>query len=139
MPIRYERIITREMAQAEPNALFVFGDNLQRRGTGPKSGQAVIRPEPNAVGIPTKREPSMHPCAFFNDGDLDRYLDARAPSLYRLIQHLREGGTVVLPADGLGTGRARLHQTSPAIWAQLQEDLTALKETASLPVVRVGS
>lgn len=128
MPIRYERHITRDMLRGEPETLFVFGDNLRRAGLG---GQAKeMRGEPNAIGIPTKREPSMHPVAFFQDGDLDAYLDARAHDLYRLVRHLRDGGTIVMPAEGIGTGRARLHQTAPAVWRQLQEDLYALKAAA---------
>jgi hypothetical protein len=129
MPIRTEKYITREMLRAEPDTLWVFGDNLQRKGLG---GQAKeMRGEPNAVGIPTKKAPGMHPVDFFNDRDFDRYLDARAHDLMRLVHHLRCGGDVVLPADGLGTGRARLKQSAPKVWDQLQEDLHALRETAA--------
>lgn len=128
MPIRYEKRITRDMLRAEPETLFLFGDNLQRRGLG---GQAKeMRGEPNAVGIPTKKAPSMHPCDMYKDADLGAYLDARAHDVMRLSRHLMDGGTVVLPADGLGTGRAQLKQSAPAIWSQLQEDLTALKAAA---------
>lgn len=128
MPIRTERFITRAMLKAEPDTLFVFGDNLERRGLG---GQAKeMRGEPNAVGIPTKRAPGMHPVDFFTDRDLDAYLDARFAALTRLDFHLEAGGSVVLPADGLGTGRARLKQTAPAIWQQLQADLAVLHENA---------
>jgi len=131
MPIRYEKRVTRDMLLAEPTWLWVFGDNLKRTGLG---GQAKeMRGEPNAVGIPTKKEPSMHPVAFFRDWDLDAYLDARAHDLYRLQRHLRGGGTVVLPADGLGTGRAALKLSAPKIWEQLQEDIQVLKASASLP------
>ncbi len=35
--------------------LFVYGDNDQRKGVG---GQAVIRNEPNASGISTKKQPN---------------------------------------------------------------------------------
>lgn len=131
MPIRYEKHITREMLRAEPETLFVFGDNLQRRGLG---GQArEMRGEPNAVGIPTKRAPSMHPCDMYKDADLDAYLYARAHDVMRLSQHLMDGGVVVLPADGLGTGRAQLKQSAPAIWDQLQADLAALTAAAAAP------
>lgn len=34
---RYEKFVTRAMVRAEPDTLFVFGDNLERRGLG---GQA---------------------------------------------------------------------------------------------------
>lgn len=129
MPIRYEKHITRAMLRAEPETLWVFGDNLRRKGLG---GQAAeMRGEPNAIGIPTKREPGMHPVDFFTDGDLAAYEDARAHDLMRLAQHLMNGGAVVLPADGIGTGRARLKQSAPAVWAQLQEDLQGLAAAAA--------
>ena len=135
MPIHREKVITRDMLRASPQALFVFGDNLRRAGKG---GQAAeMRGEPNAVGIPTKKEPSMHPVAFFKDHDLDAYLNARAHDLYRLQRHLEAGGRVVLPADGIGSGRARLKQTAPAIWRQVQEDIAALEATPS-PALRSG-
>lgn len=136
MPIRYVKHIHRSMLLAEPTWLWLFGDNLLRAGFG---GQArEMRGEPNAVGIPTKREPSMRPEAFFSDADYDAYLDARAHDLYRLQRHLQNGGTVVLPADGIGTGRARLRQTAPKIWDQLREDLRALEASASTPALPDG-
>lgn len=125
MPIRIEKHITRAMLRAEPDTLWVFGDNLQRKGLG---GQAAeMRGEPNAVGIPTKKAPGWHPVDFFNDRDLEAYRKAREPDLARLIRHLSKGGEVVLPADGLGTGRARLQQSAPAIWAELQDDMNSLR------------
>lgn len=128
MPIRREKAITRAMLRASPETLFVFGDNLQRKGLG---GQAAeMRGEPNAVGIPTKRHPGMLPWCFFDDGDLDAYLEARIHDLYRLIKHLEADGLVIIPADGLGTGRARLAQTAPKVWAQLMDDMAALAAVA---------
>lgn len=125
MPIRFEaEWFTPAMCLASPDALFVYGDNLARWGKG---GQAAIRDEPNAVGIPTKKAPGMHPVDFFKDRDLEAYRKAREPDLARLIRHLSKGGEVVLPADGLGTGRARLQQSAPAIWAELQDDMNSLR------------
>ncbi|TFZ54475.1 hypothetical protein E4V01_25170 [Methylorubrum sp. Q1] len=100
--VRYEGRITRPMLQAERGTLFVFGDNLQRRGRG---GQAAeMRGEPNAVGIPTKRAPSMDDSAFFTDADFDDFRDAAAPAFALLRAHAEGGGAIVWPADGVGTG-----------------------------------
>lgn len=137
MPIRYEKRITRDMLRAEPEALWVFGDNLQRRGLG---GQAKeMRGEPNAVGIPTKKAPNMHPCDMFRDADLAAYKHARSDDLDRLCDHLTEGGTIVLPADGLGTGRAQLERCAPAIWERLQYDLETLRAAADFFVLKTAS
>src|SRR6185437_11401462 len=69
---------TPAMLAAEPNSLFVFGDNLQRRGRG---GQAAIRDAANAVGLPTKRAPRWDEAAFFTDADLARAQAAMAPDV----------------------------------------------------------
>jgi len=50
--IKYINLLSPEICRLHKNALFIFGDNLQGWGKG---GQARIRDEPNAFGIPTKR------------------------------------------------------------------------------------
>ncbi|MEE7460667.1 hypothetical protein MFUR16E_04635 [Methylobacterium fujisawaense] len=125
MPIRYEKHITRAMLQAEPHALWVFGDNLLRKGYG---GQAKeMRGEPNAVGIATKRKPALTPDAFFSDADVDTFVRHAKPVFERLGDHLRNGGTVVLPEDGIGTGRAQLRERAPAVWNELEGALKGLE------------
>ena len=52
--------------RANPDKIFVFGDNSIRQGTG---GQAQIRHEPNAVGIMTKKFPRYTPDAFLYDSE----------------------------------------------------------------------
>ena len=118
MPVRYEQRVTRAMVKANPSWLFVFGDNLAGQGHG---GQAAeMRGEPNAVGVPTKRRPSMDPEAFFTDSDWSRFKAAASAPFARLSGHLETGGIVVWPKDGIGTGLARLPQRAPQIWAALE-------------------
>lgn len=125
MPIRFEPRITRAMVKAEPETLWVFGDNFQRRGFG---GQAKeMRGEPNAVGIPTKRWPNRDPGAYLTDLDLPRFKAESAPAFARLAGHLRAGGTVIWPAAGIGTGRAELLERAPRIWASLERALERLR------------
>lgn len=121
MPLRYEpRWYTPAMCRAEPAALFAFGDNALRRGSGPKSGQAVIRQEPNAVGIVVKHAPTQRPDAFFTDADIALFQRLNAPAFVALAAHLRAGNVVVWPADGIGTGRAELPERAPRLWASLE-------------------
>ncbi|MCJ2128459.1 hypothetical protein [Methylobacterium sp. E-045] len=137
--IRYDERITRAMLRAEPDTLFVFGDNLLRKGLG---GQAKeMRGEPNAVGIPTKREPTMRPAAFFSDNRSSEveFIHASEPDIARLRAHLMKGGTVVLPEDGIGTGLADLERRSPRIWARLQSDLAELASLSPSPAQVSGS
>jgi hypothetical protein len=126
--IRREKHITRAMLRAEPETLFVFGDNLERRGLG---GQAAeMRGEPNAVGIPTKRAPSMREDAFFTDADLTSFINASYRDAQRLAKHVDQGGTVVLPADGIGTGLADLQRRAPEIWEVIQGIIETLEVKA---------
>ena len=62
---RIERMrnISRAYVRANRDKLFLFGDNLERRGFGGQA--AAMRGEPNAVGIPTKKKPSYAGDAFF--------------------------------------------------------------------------
>lgn len=93
-----------------PDVIFVFGDNLIRRGT---AGQAVIRGEPNAFGIPTKRYPAMRDGSFFSDQQDE--IDAVVRSL-RELWVKSKGKTVVFPVKGLGTGLARMKSKSPVAY-----------------------
>lgn len=129
--IEYRKRITRQMLRDEPEKLFVFGDNLDRRGLG---GQArAMRGEQNAVIIPTKRSPSMAEGSFFTDADLREAMWAICPALITLAYHLRGGGTVVWPADGIGTGLADLERRAPKIWTHIEDARKGLEEIVARP------
>ena len=105
---RYNRSTIRSM----PDTLFVFGDNLARLGYGGQAAEA--RGEPNSVGIPTKYSPSR-----YFDNDSKSFYSAKEPiknAFVILAQHLKAGHDIVWPADGVGTGLAKLPQCAPAIF-----------------------
>ena len=137
MPIIIQRTyFTREQIRAEPDALFAWGDNLKRAGgaSNPKSGQAyACRGEPNTVGIPTKHYPANDPGAFFRDSDFDIAKPPIDLAFIRLAEQLHRSATVYWPADGIGTGRARLEQSSPRIWRYLEKCKARLFDLA--PVI----
>lgn len=112
-PSQTEARLSIELVRNHPDKIFVFGDNLQRRGL---AGQAVIRCEANAFGVPTKRAPSMVQTAFFSDqpDEFAAVLDA----LRRLYVISREK-PVVFPAAGLGTGLAQMATRSPRLYEQM--------------------
>ena len=117
--LEYRQFITRAMVRAEPETLFVFGDNLARQGFG---GQArEMRGEPNAIGIPTKRRPSMAEGAFFTDDDTSKFLIVTSLDYVRLMKHAARGGHIVWPKDGIGTGLAELEQRAPKIYKMIKE------------------
>ena len=115
--LTYRLIITRSMLRSESQTLFVFGDNFLRYGL---AGQAKeMRGEPNAVGIPTKKAPSMHSSAFFNNSEEEyrRWLNLSTLDRDRLWQY---EGEIVWPKDGIGTGLAQLQERAPMIWKSLE-------------------
>ncbi|MCW2078048.1 UNVERIFIED_ORG: 5-methylthioribose kinase [Bradyrhizobium japonicum] len=109
MPLIYQQWITREDLRANPDKVYVFGDNIERRGYG---GQAKeMRGEPNAIGVATKHAPSMAPNAFFDDTIECQVIVLR--DLKKVQDALDAGKVVVVPADGIGTGLSRLNTTAP--------------------------
>lgn len=114
--IYYSGWYTPELCRQHHNSVFIFGDNLRRFGMG---GQAVIRNEPNAVGVATKRKPSMDESAFFTEADLDKVLD----DLERVWKLLADDPylDVIVPVtrDGqvsLGLERAQLTTRAPNVY-----------------------
>jgi hypothetical protein len=105
--------------QADKSSLFVFGDNMA--GTGLGGQAAACRGEPNAVGIPTKWRPGMNERDFFTDADLEQVGPTLAERFARLMEHLHDGGHVIWPADGIGTGLAQLEQRAPSIRAYIMQ------------------
>lgn len=128
MPLLFQKMVDREDLSRNRQVLYVFGDNVARVGRG---GQArVMRGEPNAVGVATKFSPSA--CFSEDPGDVvtqNRVIDE---DMKPLFEHLKAGGIVVWPADGIGTGLAELPTRSPSTWAYLQQKLAALLKTADL-------
>lgn len=113
MNIQYVDNITVDLCRSQPEHVFVYGDDLAGWGKG---GQAVIRSETNAIGIPTKRYPTMKPGAFFNDKACEREHVLKAlRDLYSLGKHR----TIVFPSKGIGTGMAKMAENSPLLFAEM--------------------
>lgn len=126
---RVERVphFTVEMCRANPNKVFVFGDNMEGRGFG---GQAVIRHERNAVGLPTKWRPGREEADYFTDED-SRNRDvwhAIHEAFEKMRKALAEGRNVVISAAGLGTGRAQLATRAPRLLEKIQATIVALEK-----------
>lgn len=115
--IEYTDNLTVEMCRANPAKVFVYGDNLAGYGT---AGQACIRNEPNAFGIPTKRYPSTHEGAYFSDSLCE--MEHVKKSL-RQLYSVSKRHTIVFPSNGVGTGMAKMPTKSPAIFKEMCEIL----------------
>lgn len=116
----YQRHITRKNLRENPDKVYLFGDNLAKRGMG---GQAKeMRGEPNAIGIPTKKYPTMNDKAFFTDDELE----SNKAYIMKALGTIPKNKTVVIPSTGLGTGLAQLDKRAPKTYAFLLEYLNKL-------------
>lgn len=113
MIIEYCKILSVQLVRTHPEKIYVYGDNLKYFGKG---GQAIIRDEPNAFGIPTKRYPSWDVWAFFSDQPDE--IEAVKKAL-RELWKLGQNKVIVFPEDGIGTGRAKMKEKSPIAYEMM--------------------
>lgn len=107
-----------------PHALFVYGDNNIGQGRG---GQAIIRDLPNTIGIPTKKYPSNHPNAFYNDNEYNDNTNRINNAIKTISEKSLNYKYVVFPEDGFGTGLAQLPTKAPKTNAFLVDKINQLK------------
>lgn len=132
MPVLFMSSITREFVRSHQTWLFVFGDNLAKKGLG---GQArEMRGEPNAVGIATKRSPSMNSDAFFSDSDIHNVIVMGAiKDSFRILEfHLLSGDVVVIPKNGVCGGLANLPVNAPLIDTFIKDSIERLVDIYGL-------
>ncbi|RLC45641.1 MAG: hypothetical protein DRH57_07590 [Candidatus Cloacimonadota bacterium] len=106
-----------EQCLENPNKLYVFGDNMIRRGKG---GQASIREAANSIGLATKRLPSMSVASFFSDKE-DEYCIVEE-DIEKILSEMQKDlryDTLVLPFDGLGTGLSQMPEKSPELFEHM--------------------
>ncbi len=105
-----------EECAENPKKLYVFGDNMIRRGNG---GQASIRAAENSIGLATKRLPTMYDDAFFADrSDEFQVVEKDIEKILREMKKIKYD-TLVLPADGLGTGLSQMPEKSPRLFEHM--------------------
>ena len=117
--------ITRKYVRANPDKIFLFGDNLLGRGYGGQA--AAMRGAPNAIGIPTKKKPFNQTDAFFTDAEFEQN-KAAIDSAFGQLVGLNDGTEIVIPSAGLGTGLAKLPYIAPRTFEYLESKLAGLKK-----------
>lgn len=123
---------TRNEVAEQTDKVFLFGDNTDDRIVKyvPSSTQAVIRGLPNAIGIDTKNNRKENENSYLNDSDFDRF----KLQVDNAIKQAKETGkTIVIPADGIGTGKAMLQEKAPKLFAYLEQQLDLLKKDSFFP------
>lgn len=115
-----EYFYSEEVCLLNPNKLFIYGDNILRRG---KAGQAQIRDCENSVGIATKFHPGMDNEDFFDDLKLNQCSNIILQDIQKVIKCLsnpqRNFDTLVFPLNGFGTGLSQLPERAPEVYKNL--------------------
>lgn len=118
-----KEFLTRSFIRKNPDDVFVFGDNLERRGTG---GQAKeMRGEPNCIGLATKRSPKYDHSAFFDDSDYDEIVDLIEQDFIN-IEEAAKTRNVYIPVNYPGSGLADLPNKAPKLWEYIKNRLDTL-------------
>lgn len=121
---RTDKIITRDKVKENPDVLYLFGDNLLRKGLG---GQAKeMRGEPNALGILSKKYPSNKAESFFTDDDFYVWLAYFSADIKNLTEKINSGKYRALVIPPIGIGLADLPNKAPRIWKYLKTTLYSL-------------
>jgi hypothetical protein len=103
------KIITEEWLVEHQEYVFVFGDNLLRRG---KRGAAVLRDLPNSYGFITKKYPNNKDNSFFKPIEYEKKFNEE---LHQLILYIKEHSDKIFLISKLGAGLANKYK----IWQKI--------------------
>lgn len=117
MPVEIVLWFNEEEIIANPDKIYVFGDNEARKGKG---GQAKpCRDKPNTLGIRTKKTPgymkdgTFPPHMYWHDDTYLKNVALVTEDFKKVEKLLKNGVTCVFPLDGFGTGLAELKRNAP--------------------------
>lgn len=134
----YKGFWNRSDVSKQTNKVFLFGDNTEDRTKThyiPSSTQAVIRGLPNAIGIDTKKNRNTIPSSYLSNEDFEwfkKHVDTQ-------IQKAKDTNKIiVLPTDGIGTGKAMLKEKAPKLFTYLQNALNNLESSIKKNKNRYG-
>ena len=93
-------MITTEFLQENKHVVFVFGDNLSRKG---KRGASMMRDEPNTYGFITKKFPSNYSSSFYG---VDEYRGVYLREIRKLQTEIMKYPAKTYLISKLGSGLA---------------------------------
>lgn len=123
MAYYYKKQWTVDTCQKYRNFIFIFGDNDECRGKG---GQAIIRDEPNAMGIPTKKKPNNFDSSFYTDDEYDQNVEKINDSIESIKECLENYDGIMYPINGIGTGLSQLNIKAPRTFKYLNKQIRKL-------------
>ena len=101
--------ITYEFLDYNPNAYFIFGDNLERVGYG---GAAALRDHPHAIGFITKKSPNNNDHSFYRP---EEYIPIFNEELKKLVKIVASKPDKIFYISQLGAGLANRYK----IWEKV--------------------
>lgn len=104
-------MIDRDYLRSHPNSVFVFGDNLIRKGKG---GAATLRDEPNTYGFITKKAPNNQDESFYRP---EEYEPVFIKEISKLRQEILANPDKTYLISKLGAGLANRYR----IWETVIE------------------
>lgn len=122
-----EKTIDRTYLRANPNHIFVFGDNTKRVGNG---GAAILRDEPNVYGFVTKILPTHAEGSYYKPG---KYAAVYETEMKRLKKEIEKNPDNHYLITRLGAGLAnKFHIWEKVIQPNIKKDLAGYKNVEFL-------
>lgn len=81
--VKKDFVVTKKFLADNPDCVFVFGDNEERRGLG---GAAKLRNMPNSYGLITKKYPNRKTSSYYTVSKYRCVWKSEAKKLYELIE-----------------------------------------------------
>lgn len=103
------RLISKDFLDTNPNAIFVFGDNLLKTGYG---GAALLRDHPQSIGFITKKYPDNKDTSFYRPEEYESLFREQLNLLKEMIQSNQDK---IFYISQLGAGLANKY----LIWEKL--------------------
>lgn len=97
-------MVTEKFLDKNPDVIFVFGDNLLRKGKG---GAAKLRDHPQAIGFITKKYPSRKDEAYYT---IDDYWGTFQQESVKLIDAIERKKDKTFLVSKIGSGLANKHE-----------------------------
>lgn len=111
------------------NHEYIVTDNGNIYSTAKEGGLSYVNASPERTRILEEAKKYMTTnSSYFTDADFDIFKAQVDEAIQRAVN---SGKTIVIPADGIGTGKAELAKRAPKLFAYLQQKLDELQNLDS--------
>jgi len=119
------KVYTKNLAAANPEAIYVFGDNVAKQGS---VGNSSVRGLENAFGLFFKKDLNRTESSYYTNAEAGDFITIFDEQVEQLTNMIAEGKQVIFPKDLITTPElADFKKNSPAVFeyvkAKLKQDL----------------